>query len=265
MIPPWIGALGLLLLAASGCAPRQRAALETPLSFTFGSDTFAFPNQTYWSYRENPETGVMEHETRVPRADYAHRCFVLVRAAKEFKLHAAFRPELPRASAESYRRKVRAVVRRSSRRAASEADRIEFPGYADLKAFSAEHRAILTEELGGSWQSYAQRGHWRILFPFSRRHQAGVAERLEEKLANGAIAAVHVIRFPDLTINHAVLAYAARSGTDSIRIMAYDPNNAEEPIELLFDRATGRFTMPRTPYFLGGEVDAYEVYCSAWY
>jgi len=231
----------------------------------FERDTFAFPNEIYWSYRANPTTGTMEHEWREPRPDYAHRCFVLVRAAKEFRLHADFRPDQPRVSVDEYRDRVRAVVRRSSRRASGDKDRIVIPGYADLKSFSADHGLILKEELGGAWQSYAQRGHWRILFPFSEGHQRKVAERLEAKLATGAVAAVHVIRFPDLSINHAVLAFAARVEAHVIRFDAYDPNNSEVPIELVYDRKIGRFEMPATPYFIGGEVDAYEVYRSTWY
>lgn len=256
-----LGLIGWLIV--TGCV--HRPGVEPGRPFQFGRDTFAFPNQTYWTYREDPVTGAMEHESRVPRPDYAHRCFVLVRAAKEFRLHAVFRPDQPRLTEREYRAKVRTVVRRSSRSAAEDGDRVEIPGYADLNEFSADHGAILKEGLGGAWQSYTQRGHWRILFPFSETHQRQVAERLQAKLETGEVAAVHVIRFPELSINHAVLAFAARSDADAIHFQAYDPNDAEAAIDLIFDRKTGRFEMPRTPYFIGGTVDAYEVYRSAWY
>lgn len=256
-----LGVIGWLI--GAGCA--HRPGDHAGRRFEFERDTFAFANQTHWIYREDPATGRMEHVGREPRPEYAHRCFVLVRAAKEFRLHAVFRPDQPRVSAEDYADKVRAVVRRSSRRGSADGHRIEIPGYADLKAFSADHGGMLKEDLGGAWQSYTQRGHWRMVLPFSGKHQRGEAERLEAKLATGAVAVVHVIRFPELSINHAVLAYAARADGEVIRFEAYDPNDSEAPIELVYDRRIGRFEMPATPYFMGGEVNAYEVYHSGWY
>lgn len=255
--------MAVVCLGWSGCAHRPQP--PTARSFVFGTDTFAFANQTYWTYQEDPATGKMSHEPRVPPPDFAHRCFVVVRAAKEFWLHATFQPDLPRLSPAEYRSRVRTVVARSSRRASPGQSRIVFPGYSHLHQFSTDYCALLQEELGGAWQSYTQRGHWRMLFPFSESHQNRVAENLLATLPSTGVAVVHVVRFPALSINHAVLVYAAHPEPHAIRFDAYDPNDADQPVSLIFDRATGRFTLPRTPYFIGGRVDAYEVYRSAWY
>ena len=182
-------------------------------------------------------------------------------------MHAVFLPDQPALPDQETRDRVRSVVRRSSRKPSPDARRIEIPGYAGLHSFSRAHEAILKESLGGAWQSYSQRGHWRMLFPFSNAHQRRTAQHLQERLAQGAVAAVHVVRFPELTINHAVLAYAAHEDADAdvIRFDAYDPNNPGEPISLVYERGTGRFRLPATPYFVGGTVDAYEVYRPGMY
>ena len=45
-----------------------------------------------------------------------------------------------------------------------------------------------------------------------------------------------------------------------IEFRCYDPNICEAPITLIFDRDRRRFIFPRTHYFQGGLVNAYEIY-----
>ena len=52
---------------------------------------------------------------------------------------------------------------------------------------------------------------------------------------------------------------------EAVVVEVYDPNEPGQPLTLVFDRATGRFTLPATPYFVGGRVDVYEVYRSWLY
>lgn len=252
-----------LALALAGCAaPSNRAA---PTRFVFDRDTFAFANETYWVYRPDPATGRMTHENRVPPPEFAHRCFVVARAAKEFHLHARFEPAAPSVSSEEYRRLVRRVVGRSARRASPDADRVVIPGYPDLRSFSAAHPDVVRGELGGAWQSYTQRGHWRMVFPFSPSHQQREAELLAARFQApepAGPAVVHVVRFPALTINHALVVYGAESSPDRLTFAVYDPNEPQFPLTLVFDRHTRRFEYPPTPYFVGGRVDIYEVYRS---
>jgi hypothetical protein len=99
-----------------------------------------------------------------------------------------------------------------------------------------------------------------MIFPFTRGHQAATAERLRERLAAGWPPIVHVLRFPKITLNHMIVVYAADETPAEVRFLAYDPNDAERPVVLAYDRVARAFTYPRTPYFPGGPVSAYEIY-----
>jgi len=255
-------ATSLLLLSATGCATRPAPRVPP---FRFDRDTFAFPNETFWVYHDDPATGRMTHENREPRPDFAHRCFVVVRSAKQFQLHARFDPAAPVASDSEYRRIVRRIVRRSTRTASPEAERIRVPGYADLRAFSAGQERVVKDELGPAWQSYVQRGHWRMVMPFSRDHQERTADTLAAKAADHTPVAVHVVDFPGLTINHALLVFGVSSTPETMRFQAYDPNDSSVPVLLEYDRATHTFSLARTPYYRGGPLKVYEVYRSWWY
>lgn len=57
-----------------------------------------------------------------------------------------------------------------------------------------------------------------------------------------------------------IVVYAAEETAAEVRFLAYDPNDAEQPVVLDYDRAARIFSFPRTPYFPGGPVRAYEVY-----
>ena len=90
-----------------------------------------------------------------------------------------------------------------------------------------------------------------------------MAVQLMRRLESGEVAVVHVVRFPQLSINHALLLFDFKETPESIEFVAYDPNNAHEPIRLRFGRGERRFLMPRTLYSPGGRVDVYEIY-HAW-
>jgi hypothetical protein len=139
-------------------------------------------------------------------------------------------------------------------------ERIAIPGYPDLRSFSAAHPALLKANISGTWTSQLQRGNWRMIFPFSRGEQAATAARLRAGLARGWPAILHVTRFPRFLLNHMVLVYDVEETPAELRFLAYDPNNAEQPIVVSFDRATNRFSYPETIYYAGGPVHAYEVY-----
>ena len=85
-------------------------------------------------------------------------------------------------------------------------------------------------------------------------------------LAAGDVDPVaHVVTFPALTINHAVLLHAVRAIAAGLEFDAYDPNSPGSPLTLTFDRSARRFLMPVTRYFIGGPVDVYEVYVDVWH
>ena len=139
-------------------------------------------------------------------------------------------------------------------------ERITIPGYADLRKFSAAHEKLLKNECGGAWRSYFQRGNWRMIFPFSRSSQKKTARRLVADLKEDRLPIVHLVRFPQLTINHAMLVFAEYQTQTNIVFSAYDPNQPNQPTDLIYEPKDETFTLPANNYFPGGRVDVYEVY-----
>ena len=99
-----------------------------------------------------------------------------------------------------------------------------------------------------------------MVFPFSRRHQQATAGKLLESVHQGHPAVLHVVRFPELTINHAVVLYGAEESETEIVFTIYDPNRPQGPAVLNYDREKRTFYLPANLYFKGGEVDIYEIY-----
>ena len=120
---------------------------------------------------------------------------------------------------------------------------------------------MLKAGCGGAWQSYAQRGNWRMVLPFTRGGQRAEAGKLGERIAAGRLPIVHVATFPALTINHVLLLFGCLSAGDGWEFQAYDPNICDRPLTLRFDGKSGWFEYSRTHYFGGGRVNAYEIYC----
>jgi len=247
----------LLLVFLSGCATTPAAAERR--IFDFYSDSFAYPNELLWVYEYDAQ-GHWTTRLREPKPTYPQHCFVVARSAQQFLRHVRFAPELPLADDETYRRLIRKVVATSPRKTLSEKEKIVIPGYANLRQFSQFQETSLKEESGGAWRSYFQRGHWRMVFPFSRHHQELIARELLRRVHEGETDVLHVVRFPQLTINHAVLVYDAAESESGITFSMYDPNRPEGPTMLNYDRTTRTFNLPANLYFKGGRVDVYAVY-----
>ncbi len=260
----WRAALSLTAaFALIGCttAPPPTGSSRR---FVFEQDTFAYANQLVWEYRFD-ERGRWISKPREPKPDYTHHCFVVARSAKQFFAHARFDARRPVADAETYRRLIGQVISIRPSRELRDGERIVIPGYANLREFSHAQEKLLKAECGGAWQSYFQRGHWRMIWPFTRRHEQRMAERLVSDLKQDRPPVVHVVRFPRLTINHALLLYDCAETDGEIRFAAYDPNTPEKPVTLTFDRATRTFSLPTNFYFPGGRVDVYEIYQNWFY
>jgi hypothetical protein len=251
----------VLLLGASGCATRcYREANQRP--FAFGRDTFAYRNDLVWEYVFDDATGKTSHRQREPKPDYTHHCFVVARSARQFFQFARFAPEQPPVDDETYRKLIRRVVARDPMRC-GDAGRVVIPGFTNLHEFSTARPKLLQDECGGAWRSYFQRGHWRIMFPFTRGGQAKEAAVLAEQVRQHRPPVVHLIQFPELTINHAVVVFDVQETPEALEFSVYDPYEPHHPVPLLFNRATRTFEFPRNPYFIGGEVNVYEIY-RAW-
>ncbi len=103
-----------------------------------------------------------------------------------------------------------------------------------------------------------------MILPFSKCHQEKTAITLARELHEGKPAVVHVLRFPKLSINHALLAFGVHESPQTIVFDTYDPNQPDAPVELTYDRARRSFSLAANKYFPGGMVRAYEVY-NHWY
>jgi len=255
-------AAGLLALVLCGCAGRAAREAKFSQPFAFGEDSFSYRNDLVWVYYRDPETGEFRHKNREPKPDYTHHCFPVARSARQFFQHAKFDPMLPAADEATYRKLIRRVVKTSPRRLLKDEERIVIPGYTNLFEFSRAQGSLLKDECGGAWQSYFQRGHWRMIFPFSTQHQEKMVEQLRESLRQNRPPVVHAVRFPALTINHALVIIDAKETPDGAEFAVYDPYEPGQPATLTFNRNERQFYLPGNDYFVGGKVDIYEIYHS---
>ncbi len=249
-----------MLLTACSSPRSLHPANSRP--FHFDTDTLAYANELVWEYYYD-EDGRWQHRENVANPDYTHHCFVVARSTRQFFQHARFDPALPPVDEETYRQRVREIISRDPAEQSPDQTRVVVPGYANLRSFSAAHESLLKEACGGAWESYLQRGHWRMIFPFSRDGQEKEAEALTTAILNNRPPIVHVLTFPKIQINHALLLFGVRDQVDHILFTAYDPNQPEAPVTLTFDRTRQQFTFPSNDYWRGGELNVYEVY-RAW-
>ncbi|HYG33395.1 MAG TPA: hypothetical protein VEC99_01345 [Clostridia bacterium] len=255
----WGYLIALACLLLCGCATSNLPGEAGSRRFSFLQDTFSYPNELVWEYRYD-ENGKWTTHRRETKPDYAQHCFVVARSAKQFFAGARFDPQQPVADEETYRKLVRRVVSLNPRKPVAEEDKIIIPGYPDLRAFSEAHEALLKAECGGAWQCYLQRGNWRMVIPFSRNHQEHAAREILSQIESNRPAVVHLVRFPQLTINHAVLVYDSQETDSTIGFLCYDPNQPSMPLSLSFDRRNRTFSLPPNEYFPGGRVDLYQIY-----
>jgi hypothetical protein len=254
----WL-AIALPVLLAAGCAAPPPPAIAPPgTAFRFSDDVFAFSNQTLWLYRVDPSTGRFTGVPREDPPDFAFRCAGMARATRQFFTGARFDPTTPRLDQAGYTQRVRQVLATDPRH--PPAERVVIPGYRDLHEFSQAEETLLKALLPGAAPSYFQRGNWRMIYPFSGRHQAAMAERLRRELAAGWLPIVHVMRFPERSINHFVLVLEAEETLEEIRFQVYDPNDEDGPVTLRYDRGAHVFSYPPMRFFVGGPVKVYEVY-----
>ena len=233
--------------------------------FRFERDTFAFANELIWQYRFDPVTKAMRVSRNHPPPTYSHRCFMVVKSARQFLYHARFEPDLPIAEPAVYRRLIRQVLSRNPRRATAPSERIVIPGYDGLRALSLAHEPLLKAECGAPWQSYFLRSHWRMVFPIWPRHQEGIAQQLRQRVRQGSLPIVHLFRFPRITINHGLMLFGMLESELEIRFEAYDPNIPAHPAELVYDRDRRSFSFPPASYWPGGELSVTEIFRGGLY
>jgi hypothetical protein len=233
---------------------------DGPRRFDFTRDSFAFENETFWEYHFDVAAGNTSFSRREPKPSYAHRCFVLTRAARQFFFHARFDKTQKPDDDHDCCRRIRAVMTRNVRAPAEPGKEIVIPGYVDLREFSRAREPLLKAECGGAWRSYVLRSHWRMVFPISRAHQARTAASLDSALKRNMPPIIHLVKFPSLTINHSMMLFATAETGPGLEFQAYDPNNPAQTVRLSFDHETKTFHLPPNRYWAGGEVDIIEIY-----
>ena len=230
-------------------------------AFQFERDTFAYPHELVWEYHFNPATGTMTTRKADPPPTYYHRCFVMVRATRQFFYHTRFDPELPPADAPVYRKLVREIVSRDPRRPCAGSGRLVIPGYDGLRTFSRAHESLLKAECGAAWESYFLRSHWRMIFRVSGRFQEKMAEKLKRSLPKRGLTLAHLFRFPRITINHGIVLYDFTESERQIEFAAYDPNIPAYPVKLVYEKARRAFTFAPNIYWGGGALSVMEIFC----
>ena len=241
-----------------GCAGSRVPSAHGRPPFRFPADTFAFANQLLMQYEIDPVTRDIAWHPQEKPPEFVLRCGAMARAARQFYSVARFDPSAPVADDATYVHLVREVLDTDPRDPPDKS--VVIPGYRDLRDLSDAHASLLKALLAGPWETYLQRGNWRLIFPFGGEQQQHVARRLLDELARGWPPIVHVVRFPERTINHLVLVFDSEATPAEIRFHVYDPNEAEHPVDLVFDRGARVFSYAATSFFPGGPVKAYEVY-----
>jgi hypothetical protein len=251
-------ALAACVVVWLGCGRTHLPhAQDPPRRFAFATDTFAFPNQSRWVLVDDPVSGAPVWRER--QTDFELRCSAVVRTARQFLVHALFAPAAPRVSESAYARLVHTVLARNPRTAVAGAP-VVIPGFADLRHLTAAFAPLFQEELERDWRSVVTRDDWRIVVPFSPAGQQREAEVLLAAVRDARAPIVRVLRFPHVSLNHALLVFDGDEDADGIHLTAYDPNDSSAPITITFDRAARTFMFPPRAYFTGGPIKVYEIY-----
>jgi hypothetical protein len=248
----------ILLILLAGWVESGQAGEMGKRQFYFYRDTFSFVNELLWDYYPNEE-GELAMRKRSPRPKYFNRCFPLLLSGRKFFYHAEFRAG-DRLEEQRYEQLIRRVLAKGEQ---PKGKSVVVPGYGGLREFSADHEPLLKRSCGRMIRSYVKRGNWRVAFPFTRGQQEREAARIERNLREGKLPIVHVVDL--VRLNHALLVYAAYEEDGVVFFHCYDPNDNSRPGVLLFDKEQRTFHLPPTPYYLGGAVNAYEVYRNFFY
>lgn len=253
-----------LLLAL--CPPALRAARPTLAAahFDWRTETFGFSNDTVFSYGID-EAGHLSIHRRAKGEKapaFAHRCFVLVRAAIQFHKFARFAPEEPRLDETAYRKLIRHVSRIPTWfPERNPAARIVIPGYRNLNEFSRAYEHLMKETLGNWFPTYLRVGNWRMVGPFPRFGQANACGQILRGLRAGQVQAVYLTRFPKM--NHCVILFGVhRLAKGTMRFDAYDPNYPNQLSSVDYLPAQESFEFERRWFWPGGRINLMRVYIS---
>lgn len=252
-LAPALALLPLLLLLV-GCAsvPPIDVAITRPAppaAVRFGTDTFAFPNESRAKNHGKPDL-------------YANHCFQMVRAVTQFHRFARFEPAAPRVPAEEYEARVAEIVSHAPWTDPLPRDRrVVIPGYASLYEFSRDQERAVKAGLGSPVWTWLHWTNWRVVFPMPGAQQERVARETLAELAAGRPVQFLVTNFPTWELNHTVLAYDYRIGDNgAVEFTAYDPNDPDTPAIVTYDPVARRFLATRLFDTMPGEIRAFRMY-----
>jgi len=232
--------------------------------FRFDRDILGFRNSTVFEYH----AGIAYLRKTARDGDkakpYTRRCFVMTRTVLQFHKFARFDPQATPLDDRALAARVRMVTRRHPWSEALPDDkRIVFPGYSSLREMSEARGAVLQENIGLGWPSYARLGNFRMFFLKGEKYQEKMHANLNAALDRGDLFIGYLSSYPWFTINHAVLVYArkpARSSNGIEHYLAYDPNHPDAPRELKWSPSLRIFNYQKDEEFVGGYTRVYQVY-----
>jgi hypothetical protein len=255
-----IGALLISFLSCTASLAYDTPATPAPRPFRYGTDTFAFANETVWNY-VNGTVQADSAGTKTQKRDYTRRCFVVTRAAVQFWKFARFDPKAKPLSHDELSDRIREVTGRSVwLPILSPEKRVVFPGYVNLREISAADPAIFQANIGLGWPIYFRPGNAPIAMPLYRETEAQLNNEILHDLQLNYPTIVWLYNFPSLNINHVVVIFAGGKSHGQFQYEIYDPNYANAPRKLDYDPSTRTFSYQPTFYFKGGTIDVRAVY-----
>lgn len=255
-----------------GPAIRAQANGDVPgPAFRFGRDTFSFANETVYIYANGyAEKRVLKAGEKPPA--FVLHCFVMSRAAEQFRNFARFEPSQPPPDDRELAKIVRRVTGRGAWRSPLPPEkRIVIPGYADLRALSEARPLVLQKNIGLGWTAYIRVGNWRMFPAFlnGSRQQRHTQERVEGCLARNDLFIAYLTTYPKLSVNHAIVIYGRRPATPQdkaagvVHYLVYDPNHPDAPRDMVYDTRQCQFSYQKDWDFVGGKVTVLQSY-SYW-
>ena len=256
----WLAIRFAHLLIVAGTATSRAAVAD----FNFERDTLEFANTTVFEYRGGAIYSRSNTTNKERTRKYTRRCFVMSRTVLQFHKFARFDPR----GAPLDDKKLAAALRRVSRRlpwdpALPEAERMVFPGYANLREMSKARGRLLQDNIGLGWPTYVRMGNFRMFFLRGEDYQEKTHESLNAVLDRGDLFIGYLSSYPWFTINHAVLVYARKPAPSSKGIehyLVYDPNHPDAPRELKWSPSMRIFNYQKDEEFVGGYTRVYQVY-----
>jgi hypothetical protein len=255
---PSSGVAAFVFLLLTGACASARLGAPAPVAeqpaasvpFSFDADTFAFPNEIRSQHPGVPDL-------------YANYCFVLARGLRQFASGARFDPSATKLDHAGYVTRVRRIVARAPwLPPLPVGERVVIPGYANLRDFSASEEPAVKEGLGPRFWTLVHWTNWRVTMPVTRAHQAEVAREIAQSLEHGDLTQLLVTNWPKPELNHTVVAFAYRDGTDGVDFSVWDPNDPGQPGIVTFDRADRRFKATRLFDTEPGVIRVFRMYYS---